>query len=43
MTVLTGLVTAHQRLMLRAQLQHVGFLDAIAALSEDIATCPAPR
>jgi transposase len=39
MTALTGLVTAHQRLMLRGQLQHVAFLDRqIAALSEEIAT-----
>ncbi len=36
---LTGLVTAHQRWMLRVQLQYVAFLDRqIAALSEDIAT-----
>ncbi len=39
MTALNGLVTAHQRLMLRVQLQHVAFLDRkIAVLSEDIAT-----
>ncbi len=36
---LTGLVDAHQRLMLRVQLQHVAFLDRqILALSEEVAT-----
>lgn len=36
---LTGVVNAHQRLMLRAQLDHVAFLDRqITALSEEIAT-----
>lgn len=39
MTALTGLVNAHQRLMLRVQLQHVAFLDRqIAAFSEAIGT-----
>ena len=39
MTAVTGLVNAHQQLMLRVQLQHVAFLDhQIAALSEEIAT-----
>jgi len=37
-TALTGLVNAHQRLMLRLPLQHVAFLDRpMAALSEEIA------
>lgn len=36
---LTGLVNAHQRLMLRVQLQHVAFLDRqLTALSQEIAT-----
>jgi len=39
MTAVTGLVNAHQQLMLRVQLQHVAFLDhQVAALSEEIAT-----